>query len=252
MAELGEHAERHHREIAELAAELGIEVIAVGELARAYGADAWVPDAAAALEAARAACQARRRRARQGVALRCARRHRPGPGERHRVMVRVFIAGLIAMVVSVVIGPKFIEFLRRNELGQPIREEGPAGHVVKQGTPVMGGLLILLCALLPVPRALQVHAARADRALPDRLLRRDRLPRRLHQASPPPLARAPGPVEAPPARGDHGRRRVRRPRAEPARHLDLRPGRRTSTSRSRTPTTRSSSSSSRARRTART
>ena len=64
-------------------------------------------------------------------------------------MVRVFIAGLIAMVVSIVIGPKFIAFLRRNELGQPIREEGPAGHVVKQGTPVMGGLLILLCALLP-------------------------------------------------------------------------------------------------------
>jgi phospho-N-acetylmuramoyl-pentapeptide-transferase len=64
-------------------------------------------------------------------------------------MVRVFIAGLIAMVFSVVTGPKFIEFLRRNELGQPIREEGPAGHVVKQGTPVMGGLLILLCALLP-------------------------------------------------------------------------------------------------------
>ena len=52
-------------------------------------------------------------------------------------MVRVFIAGFIAMVVSVVIGPKFIAFLRRNELGQPIREDGPAGHVVKQGTPVM-------------------------------------------------------------------------------------------------------------------
>lgn len=64
-------------------------------------------------------------------------------------MVSVFIAGLIAMVFSVVIGPKFIAFLRRNELGQPIREEGPAGHVVKQGTPVMGGLLILLSALLP-------------------------------------------------------------------------------------------------------
>ncbi|HUP32143.1 MAG TPA: phospho-N-acetylmuramoyl-pentapeptide-transferase [Gaiellaceae bacterium] len=64
-------------------------------------------------------------------------------------MVSVFIAGLIAMVLSVVIGPKFIAFLRRNELGQQIREEGPAGHVVKQGTPVMGGLLILLCALLP-------------------------------------------------------------------------------------------------------
>ncbi len=64
-------------------------------------------------------------------------------------MVRVLIAGLIAMVISIVIGPKFIEFLRRNELGQPIREEGPVGHIVKQGTPVMGGLLILLAAVIP-------------------------------------------------------------------------------------------------------
>ena len=64
-------------------------------------------------------------------------------------MVRVLIAGLIAMVIAIVIGPKFIEFLRRNELGQTIREEGPAGHFVKQGTPVMGGLLILICAVVP-------------------------------------------------------------------------------------------------------
>jgi len=53
MAELGEHAELHHREIAELAAELGIEVIAVGELGRAYAAGTWEPDAAAALATAR-------------------------------------------------------------------------------------------------------------------------------------------------------------------------------------------------------
>jgi UDP-N-acetylmuramoyl-tripeptide--D-alanyl-D-alanine ligase len=53
MAELGEHAERHHREIAELASELGVEVIAVGDLARGYDAPAWEPDAAAALAAAR-------------------------------------------------------------------------------------------------------------------------------------------------------------------------------------------------------
>ena len=53
MAELGEHTERHHRELAELAAEFGIEVIAVGDVARAYGFDAWTTDADAALEAAR-------------------------------------------------------------------------------------------------------------------------------------------------------------------------------------------------------
>ncbi len=54
MAELGDHAARHHREIAELAAELGIELVAVGDLARAYGAETWEPDAAAALETAQA------------------------------------------------------------------------------------------------------------------------------------------------------------------------------------------------------
>ena len=53
MAELGEHAERYHREIAELAAELGIEVVAVGELGRAYAAEKWEPDAAAALATVR-------------------------------------------------------------------------------------------------------------------------------------------------------------------------------------------------------
>ena len=50
------------------------------------------------------------------------------------------------MIVSIVVGPKFIAFLRRNEFGQHIREELPEGHRVKQGTPTMGGLLILVVA----------------------------------------------------------------------------------------------------------
>ena len=57
MAELGEHAEQHHREVAGLAAKLGVEVIAVGELARGYGAEIWEPDAGSALDAARALVQ---------------------------------------------------------------------------------------------------------------------------------------------------------------------------------------------------
>jgi phospho-N-acetylmuramoyl-pentapeptide-transferase len=58
----------------------------------------------------------------------------------------VIIAAIVAMLVSILIGPRFIEFLRRKELGQFIREEGPEGHVVKQGVPTMGGVLIVLAA----------------------------------------------------------------------------------------------------------
>jgi phospho-N-acetylmuramoyl-pentapeptide-transferase len=64
-------------------------------------------------------------------------------------MVPVLIAGLLAMVAAVVIGPKFIEQLRARNLGQQIRAEGPSTHVVKQGTPTMGGLLIVAAAVIP-------------------------------------------------------------------------------------------------------
>ena len=64
-------------------------------------------------------------------------------------MVPVLIAGLLAMVSAVVIGPKFIDMLRARNLGQQIRAEGPAAHVVKQGTPTMGGLLIIASAVIP-------------------------------------------------------------------------------------------------------
>jgi phospho-N-acetylmuramoyl-pentapeptide-transferase len=66
---------------------------------------------------------------------------------------RVLVAALVALIVSIAIGPRFIEFLRRNEFGQHIREDGPEHHVAKQGTPTMGGLLILFAAtvgFLPV------------------------------------------------------------------------------------------------------
>jgi phospho-N-acetylmuramoyl-pentapeptide-transferase len=64
-------------------------------------------------------------------------------------VTEVLLSGIIAMVISIGAGPKFIDFLRRNELGQHIREEGPKGHVTKQGTPTMGGLLIMLSMAIP-------------------------------------------------------------------------------------------------------
>ncbi|MFN8188212.1 MAG: phospho-N-acetylmuramoyl-pentapeptide-transferase [Gaiellales bacterium] len=64
-------------------------------------------------------------------------------------MVQVLLAGIIAMVISIAAGPKFIEFLRRNEFGQTIRAEGPETHIGKQGTPTMGGLLIMASMVVP-------------------------------------------------------------------------------------------------------
>jgi phospho-N-acetylmuramoyl-pentapeptide-transferase len=63
-------------------------------------------------------------------------------------VIRVLIAAVVAMVLSIVIGPRFIAFLRANEFGQHIREEGPAAHRSKQGTPTMGGLLVLVVATI--------------------------------------------------------------------------------------------------------
>jgi phospho-N-acetylmuramoyl-pentapeptide-transferase len=68
-------------------------------------------------------------------------------------VTRVLIAALVALIISILIGPRFIDFLRSNEFGQHIREEGPEHHMAKQGTPTMGGLMILFAAtvaFLPV------------------------------------------------------------------------------------------------------
>jgi phospho-N-acetylmuramoyl-pentapeptide-transferase len=51
-------------------------------------------------------------------------------------------ASVTAMVLVLAIGPAFIRWLRGNEFGQNIREEGPERHQAKAGTPTMGGLLI--------------------------------------------------------------------------------------------------------------
>ena len=63
-------------------------------------------------------------------------------------MTHVLGAGVLATFLTVLGGGAFIAFLRDRSLGQNIREEGPAGHRVKQGTPTMGGLLILTMAAI--------------------------------------------------------------------------------------------------------
>jgi phospho-N-acetylmuramoyl-pentapeptide-transferase len=66
-------------------------------------------------------------------------------------MPRVLIAAISAATLLMFLGPKFIAWLRANEVGQFVRPAGliPEGHAEKQGTPTMGGLLILLATTVP-------------------------------------------------------------------------------------------------------
>ena len=63
-------------------------------------------------------------------------------------MLRAMGASVLAMVLVLLIGPAFIRWLRLNEFGQNIREDGPAAHKTKEGTPTMGGVLIWLAVLI--------------------------------------------------------------------------------------------------------
>ena len=59
------------------------------------------------------------------------------------------MAGSASLLICMFLGPRFIDYLRLKEFGQQIREEGPAGHHGKAGTPTMGGLAIFLSILVP-------------------------------------------------------------------------------------------------------
>jgi phospho-N-acetylmuramoyl-pentapeptide-transferase len=59
-------------------------------------------------------------------------------------MGRVLIGGTAALLICIFLSPKFIEYLRKREFGQHIREDGPQGHQQKAGTPTMGGVILFL------------------------------------------------------------------------------------------------------------
>lgn len=64
------------------------------------------------------------------------------------ITFRALCAGLTALILSFALGPLFIRLLSHRQMGQMIREDGPQSHFKKEGTPTMGGLLILLSVCL--------------------------------------------------------------------------------------------------------
>ena len=65
------------------------------------------------------------------------------------ITFRTAMAVLSALLVSFILGPGLIRRLRQFQIGQEIREEGPASHQAKRGTPTMGGLLVITAVVLP-------------------------------------------------------------------------------------------------------
>ena len=64
------------------------------------------------------------------------------------ITLRAVLAALTALLISFLIGPAMIRWLTAKKVGQAVRTDGPQTHLVKQGTPTMGGVLILVAITL--------------------------------------------------------------------------------------------------------
>ena len=62
----------------------------------------------------------------------------------------VFLAVFVSIVLTMLFMPAWIRFLRSSHIGQQVRDDGPETHLVKQGTPTMGGLIMLIALVATV------------------------------------------------------------------------------------------------------
>jgi len=65
----------------------------------------------------------------------------------HYITVRTALAGITALLLSLLLGPVVIRLLKKNQIGQEIRTDGPQAHFSKKGTPTMGGILIIFATV---------------------------------------------------------------------------------------------------------
>lgn len=65
------------------------------------------------------------------------------------ITFRSAAAAVLALMISLLLGPWMIRQLRRHQIGEEIRTDGPQTHLIKAGTPTMGGLLILFAVAVP-------------------------------------------------------------------------------------------------------
>lgn len=73
----------------------------------------------------------------------------PGAGVFQYISFRAALAIITSLIISMLFGKRIINFLRRQQIGETVRDLGLEGQMSKSGTPTMGGLIILLAILLP-------------------------------------------------------------------------------------------------------
>ncbi len=72
----------------------------------------------------------------------------PGFGVLQYITVRAIFAALTALIICLLVGPRLIRWLTDAKIGQSVRDDGPQSHLVKAGTPTMGGAMIILAVAL--------------------------------------------------------------------------------------------------------
>src|SRR5436190_4381059 len=74
----------------------------------------------------------------------------PGDGVFQYITFRSGLAIILSLAISTIFGKRIIDFLRKQQIGETVRELGLAGQNEKAGTPTMGGLIIIIATLIPV------------------------------------------------------------------------------------------------------
>lgn len=65
------------------------------------------------------------------------------------ITFRAAVASILSLIISIVFGEKIINFLRRQQVGETVRDLGLKGQKEKEGTPTMGGIIIVLAIMIP-------------------------------------------------------------------------------------------------------
>jgi phospho-N-acetylmuramoyl-pentapeptide-transferase len=73
----------------------------------------------------------------------------PGSALFQFITSRVLLAVILSLIISAVFGKKLINYLRKKQVGESVRDLGLAGEQQKKGTPTMGGIIIILAILIP-------------------------------------------------------------------------------------------------------